>query len=142
MSFTGDLRRFKKKTKKAGTMIFRGTALDLFGKIIKRTPVGNPSEWASPAPKGYTGGSARANWQASLNSAKTDEVDATDKSGGPTIENAGAIVATAKIGDSIYLVNNLPYINRLENGWSGQAASGMVNVTVAEFKAIVRKNTK
>ncbi|NBT33816.1 MAG: hypothetical protein EBT13_18445 [Rhodobacteraceae bacterium] len=35
----------------------------------------------------------------------------------------------------IYIQNNLPYANRLENGWSGQAPQGMVALTVAEVSA-------
>ena len=35
----------------------------------------------------------------------------------------------------IYIQNNLPYANRLENGWSNQAPAGMVALTIAEVEA-------
>jgi len=35
----------------------------------------------------------------------------------------------------IFIVNGLPYINRLENGWSQQAPNGMVAITLAELPA-------
>lgn len=37
---------------------------------------------------------------------------------------------------AIFLTNNLPYIERLERGWSKQAPTGMVALTVAEFGGI------
>lgn len=32
------------------------------------------------------------------------------------------------------IYNNLPYIERLENGWSQQAPTGMVRITLSEFE--------
>jgi hypothetical protein len=32
------------------------------------------------------------------------------------------------------IYNNLPYIERLENGWSQQAPAGFVRVTLSEFE--------
>ena len=42
-----------------------------------------------------------------------------------------------KLGDTAYLVNNLPYAVPLEYGHSSQAPAGMVRVTIAEFQQIV-----
>ena len=44
-----------------------------------------------------------------------------------------------KAGHVFYLVNNLPYIRRLEQGWSQQAPAGMVAVTVSEFQQTVAR---
>jgi hypothetical protein len=137
MSFSDDIKRFKKKAEKAATLMLRGTALDMFGRIVKRTPVGNPSLWKGPAPAGYTGGALRSNWQIGINSPKGGilpiEKDVTRK----TIK-----LNTVKLKDAIFITNNLPYANAVEFGSSSQAPAGMLRVTVAEFKKIVNKNAK
>ncbi|MEB3419905.1 hypothetical protein ACFSDD_11035 [Salipiger marinus] len=47
-----------------------------------------------------------------------------------------ASYATADGFPMIYLQNNLPYALRLENGWSAQAPSGVLAMTVAELEQI------
>ena len=113
--------------------VVRGTLLDLSRRIVLRTPVGNPSLWQGPPPPGYTGGQARGNWQASIGSPASGTTEATDKSGTATI--AGIAGETRKApGNVWYLTNNLAYINRLEfDGWSTQAAEGMVRISLKEL---------
>lgn len=144
MSFKDDIEKFRKKTEKKMNKTFRGTALSLFSKIILRTPVGNPSQWETKyPPKGYVGGRLRANWQASINSPKSGELDRIDESGGSTIADANSATAKAKIGDSLFMVNNLPYAQAIENGHSrSQAPAGMVRVTIAEFQKTVRAEAR
>jgi hypothetical protein len=38
-----------------------------------------------------------------------------------------------------YITNNLPYAERLEYGWSGQAPSGMIRLSLAEFEQVLRE---
>lgn len=45
------------------------------------------------------------------------------------------------IGGTVLLYSNLPYIERLENGWSDQAENGMVKIVVNQWPAILRSNT-
>jgi len=46
----------------------------------------------------------------------------------------GTINGKASEGDTIYLVNNLPYAQRLEGGWSHrQAPNGMVALSIQKF---------
>ena len=116
MSFAGDIRGFNKKVEKAGEKIFRGTALSLFAKIVQRTPVDT--------------GRARGNWMAGLNRA-------SDNSGGYQ-----SVVARARLGDSLFLTNNLPYIKDLEEGTSAQAPAGMVRVTATEFRRTVKAKAR
>jgi len=47
-----------------------------------------------------------------------------------------------RLGDTIYMRNNLPYAVALENGHSQQAPAGVVKVTVAEFGGIVSKKAR
>ena len=126
MSFKGDTQKFKKKAMKAATLVIRGTALDLSASIIRRTPVQT--------------GRLRGNWQTELNSLASGEVTTTPAAA--IARNKGAI-GKAKIADSIYLVNNLPYAPVVERGnWSKQAPAGMVRVTINAFKRIVQKNAR
>jgi hypothetical protein len=45
--------------------------------------------------------------------------------------NQDAVVQAVKIklGNLVYIQNNLPYAERLENGWSDQAPQGIYNTT-------------
>ncbi len=74
--------------------VMRGVTLDLFGKIVKAPPVGNPAIWQQPesAPAGYSGGRLRANWQVSHGVPATGELSSKDASGTSTIaSNKGKI---------------------------------------------------
>lgn len=128
MSFSGDIRRFNAKVEKAANAIFRGTSLNLFSKVVKRSPV--------------LTGRFRANWITQINSAPSETTSKTDKSGSKAIRDANNTITRAKLGDSIFLVNNLPYAQVLEDGRSDQAPFGMVKVTVAEFKQAVAAEAK
>ena len=113
--------------------VVRGTLLDLSKRIVLRTPVGNPSLWQGPPPPGYTGGQARGNWQASIGSPASGTTEATDRSGTATISGIAGDTHQAP-GNVWYLTNNLPYIGKLEfDGWSTQAAEGMVRVSLREL---------
>lgn len=137
MSFSSDIQSFAKNAERAALKIFRGTALDLFGRIVKRTPVGNPSIWKNQKrPDGYVGGSLRANWQVGINRQATGTVG-PNKNIGSVISRESSSIKKAKGGDSIYITNNLPYAQAVEHGHSKQAPQGMVKVTVAEFKGVV-----
>ena len=114
-------------------------AIDLLARIIDRTPVGNPSLWAEsslPAPPGYVGGRARANWQISTGTPGSKPIDAIDPQGDVTETVGLSKLATAKAGGTIWIYNNVRYIKRLEDGWSHkQAPLGMVAVSLAEIEA-------
>lgn len=98
MSFSGDISKFINKTEAKAERVFRATGLEMFGRIVKRTPVDT--------------GRLRNNWQ---------------------------ITPNAKIGQKLFITNNLPYAKRIEDGYSKQAPAGMVKVTIAEFDSIVRQ---
>lgn len=108
--------------------VFRGTALSLFGKVILRTPVDT--------------GRLRVNWQTDINKPASGTLTITDKSGVKAIQQASTEAIKAKLGDSIYMVNNLPYAEVIENGSSTQAPQGMVKVTVTEFKREINKQAR
>ena len=119
--------------------VVRGTLLDLSRRVVQRTPVGNPSLWASAPPAGYTGGQAKGNWQASIGSPNTGTTATIDKSGSATLASINGKTQSAP-GNVWYLANNLPYIGRLEfDAWSTQASEGMVRVSLAELQRSINE---
>lgn len=139
MTFAADLSRFAKKAEAATDAVVRKVTFDLFADVVRRTPVGNPSLWKNPdsAPDGYVGGRLKANWQASQNVPVTGTLTTTDASGATTIIAIAGAIGGA--GSVTYLANNLPYAHRIEfDGWSTQAAAGMVRVSMARVQQHVR----
>lgn len=122
MSFASDIAKWAKKTGLATERVPAFVCLSLSEKIIGRTPVDT--------------GRAKGNWQATIASPAAGATDTTDPAGAAAIAKA-AVVAQAASGNVFYLVNNLPYIRRLEYGYSSQAPAGMVRVTAQEFEQAV-----
>ncbi|KIC12861.1 hypothetical protein RA19_00180 [Leisingera sp. ANG-M1] len=122
MRFGDQIAAFAEKTEHKMDLAFRKIALGMFSQVIMNTPVDS--------------GRARANWQVAIGSVPDGVLTLEDKSGSATISAADASAAGLKAGDVIYLANNLPYIQRLEDGYSGQAPAGMVGLTVQQFQQI------
>ena len=87
-------------------------ALSILKKLTMRTPVKT--------------GRARANWLASVGSPRGGTVD-------PTFRNlAEAVQVFRAAGEfpTLYITNNLPYIRRLNEGWSKQAPANFVELSI------------
>lgn len=139
MSFGSDLEQFEVKTVIKGREALQKISMDLFKSVILMSPVGNPDLWKDPV-RGYVGGRFKGNWQAGINSAPGGVLDGKDKTGWATTgKMIGTIDGKASEGDAVYLVNNLPYAQRLEEGWSTQAPGGMVALSIQKFDGLVRK---
>lgn len=138
MTFAVDLNAFKNKTHTNINLIIKKILFDLGTGLVLKTPVGDAKYWISPAPKGYVGGRARGNWQFAVGAPLISQLDKIDKKGSATISAIIADVPQDTFGKVHYITNSLPYIKRLEEGWSKrQAPFGMVNLTVMEFQPIV-----
>ncbi len=124
-AFSDDLAKFEAKTSEKLDLAVRKIALELFSRVILKTPVDT--------------GRARANWQVSIGSLPNGTLQLEDKTGQATISAATARTAGVEAGDVIYLSNNLPYAERLEDGYSLQAPAGMVSLSVQEFQAIANE---
>ena len=122
VSFASDIAKWAKKTGIATDRVPAFVCMELSAKIIGATPVDT--------------GRAKGNWQATIASPASGTLETNDPSGAAVIAKA-SIVAQAAAGGVFYLVNNLPYIRRLEYGYSSQAPAGMVRVTVQEFEQAV-----
>ena len=80
-------------------------------------------------------GRARGNWFVTLDAPTTETTAAVDPSGAATIGRGARVIGGMRDVRAIWLTNSLPYIQRLESGYSKQAPAGMVAVTVAEINA-------
>ncbi|WP_426201038.1 hypothetical protein [Pseudomonas sp. TWP3-1] len=90
------------------------------------------------AGKGYVGGRFRGNWQFSIDSPAEGVLDQIDPSGNATLAALRAQVSALTIGQTAYIVNNLPYSIPLEYGHSKQVPpGGMVRTTLARFQQTV-----
>lgn len=144
-SFALDIRRFVEKTKDRADQAVHTIVANIAAEIDFRSPVGDATYWKSPPPKGYVGGRFRANWQLGVGSVDVATTMATDRSpknretGGTTTRGIVASIPAQAAGKVYYLSNSLPYAQRIENGWSRQAPSGVVGLTQVRFQQIVRK---
>lgn len=122
MSFADDLRRFERKTEDKMTRAVRKITLDAFSNVIMMSPVDT--------------GRFRGNWQTAIGSAPDGTLEAVDPAGNVVIAKVKGVTAGMEPGDVIYMANNLPYAQRLEDGYSQQAPAGMVKLTVQRFQPI------
>lgn len=103
-------------------------ALDGLTRIVQRTPVDT--------------GRARGNWTVSIGSEDFAQYQIEDRNGGATIQKGAAIIQTfdeVPGFPSIFIQNNLPYIERLEDGYSKQSPpNAMVALTLTELMAQIR----
>ena len=123
-TFALDISRFVQKAQGNLDLVVRKVALDLFSRIILKSPVRT--------------GRFRGNWQVAIGSIPSGVIDLTDKDGTATISKVQAEVLNLKAGDIISLINNVPYSVRLEFGYSKQAPSGVVRVTILEYNGVVQ----
>ena len=138
MSFKSDLANFTAKAIRKNNQVVRKIVIDMGTSLVLRTPVGNPSLWQSAPPPGYAGGRARANWQYGTGEMPAGALDAIDTHGNSTINKIIGGVQSSKPASIHWIANNLPYIKRLEEGWSSQAPQGMLRLTVMEFEQTVK----
>ena len=107
------------------TVVQKAT-FDLFSAVVLKTPVDS--------------GRFRANWNCTQSAADFSTTDNTDPArAGQQAQKSLNFAA----GGIVYFVNGLPYGPRLEyEGWSRQAPTGMVRVSIAEFDGYLKKAIK
>lgn len=116
-----DLRSFGRKMRVTGatvadnaTALVRKVALAVDAELVYSTPVDT--------------GRARSNWQVEIDSPAKGTVDPVGAA--EALARAEAKVQESKPGSTIHITNNLPYIGRLNEGWSAQAPAGFVETAV------------
>ena len=121
-NLTDGTKYFQEKTIEKLTRATRKIILDALSEVIHMSPVDT--------------GRFRGNWQTAIGSVPSGTIEATDPSGNIVIAKVAGVVAAMEPGDVVYMANNLPYAQRLEDGWSQQAPAGMVRLTVQRFQPI------
>jgi len=114
-SFSLDLSKFALKVGVRADAVVRRIAFEAFSGVVLKTPVDT--------------GRARANWIPAVGEMPTGTVDGVASPLGAIATAVGAFTA----GKVIFIANNLPYIARLEDGYSQQAPQGMVARTMLEI---------
>lgn len=122
MSFADDLAKYCQAAGNKIDLVVRKSALELQASMIAKSPVDT--------------GRFKSNWQCGLGGINPDT---TATAGSDALGRTEVVLQAYKPGQSIWLTNNLPYAKRLENGWSQQAPSGMVRLTVQDFKYAVKR---
>jgi len=118
-SFSVDLAKFGQKAIDNSEEIVRKIAFDMHSRIVKRMPVDT--------------GRARANTQISLHNLPSNATLETDKSGNATIASGNRELSQFKLGDTVFIYNNVEYILSLEFGSSKQAPAGMFRISFDEI---------
>lgn len=119
-----DPRVFSRRIKAIADGIPRNTsvaaseaALRILSVVIPATPVDT--------------GRARGNWQVSVGAPITRELpNKFDKTGQTTLAEARSTLQFKQPGATIYITNNLNYIQRLNEGYSAQAPAGFVEQAI------------
>ena len=105
----------------------RAIGMEILGRVTNRTPVDT--------------GRAKGNWNTSINRPDFSTSDNVDKSGASTRSRGKSVMNGFRLGQgqTLHISNGLPYIERLEQGYSQQAPTGMVTVTIAELRDWVQR---
>lgn len=98
-------------------------ALNIHGRLVDNPPEGTPIDtgWAS------------ANWWVSVGTVPSDNDGSKgDVASAQSKQSSGLadILTYEPSKGVIYITNNTPYINRLNNGWSQQSPAGFVDRAV------------
>lgn len=127
---TDDLRRqmdraVERKVRFPMALAMKRMTLEAFTRVVQRSPVDT--------------GRFRSNWLVGVGQRPAGSDAALTSA---SIAQAAALEQAAKVTpqtDATYVVNNLPYAERLENGHSQQAPNGMVEVTAQELRAAAKE---
>ncbi len=121
MSFQSDMVRFEKEVMGQSEKVIRQAAAAMFSRIVRATPVDE--------------GTAKGNWQVGVNSTPDGPIERDDE--GAALAEISLKTAQFTLADSLHFANSLPYIRRLESGWSGQAPAGMVATNIEDWGRVV-----
>lgn len=124
--FSKELDDFAKEFPSTANQIIRLVALEALKNVVLATPVDT--------------GRARSNWFIGIDSPVEDETDDTDYQSNLATESKKLL---SPVGSNIiWLTNNLPYIVRLNEGWSEQAPEGFVEKSVVAAERAIEKSVK
>lgn len=88
-------------------------------------------------------GRARSNWIVGLGAARRDTVESygpEDATAVATSAGSAVIAGYVNRGQAIYISNNLPYIERLNDGWSAQAPAQFVQSAIQQAVSVISRS--
>lgn len=111
------------------------------GRLRRKSQKALNAEFGNKAGKGYTGGRFKSNWMTEVGqSPDSTTTTMAEKSGARSRARLNEKLSGWKPGQTIWIVNNLPYAYRIEyKGWSKQAPSGVVRLAVQNTQQAVAK---
>ncbi|MDR0275929.1 MAG: HK97 gp10 family phage protein [Burkholderiaceae bacterium] len=118
----GQLRQIAQRKKVAMETVVRMTVKQMSDDMVAMSPVDT--------------GRFASNWMPGIGSINHDTSAEPDKTGDSSKKRIEIAIASWKMGETLYISNSLPYAQRLENGWSKRAPTGMVGVTMTNFETI------
>lgn len=83
-------------------------------------------------------GRARGGWQVGLGGPSTEDLGLLDQSGAAAIARNNGAILTRRLGQDIFISNNVEYIGFLNEGSSSQAPAGFVELAVQAGVAAVK----
>lgn len=138
------LKKYKQNQQKvldASANTVNATMFEMYGKIVSRTPVGNPSLWHYPVHKDYDPGTLRNSWNISFNGTIRNSIGQFSSSSKLEANGGISFKLDSNNKDKGAVISNAqPYALRVEAGWSTQAPQGMMRITVAEYQNIINSN--
>ncbi len=84
-------------------------------------------------------GQAKSNWITALGTADTTTIRKGPGNGDASLTRARMTIGGATPGQAIHVTNNLPYMPRLDAGYSKQAPAGFVKRAAARTRALIRR---
>ncbi len=142
MNLGDQLRKIAAEREIEVEQLARGIFIQGVEMVVENTPVDS--------------GFARGSWFGSVNSFSTEYIPNEDKQGSDTVSAAIEATDQYKLGDTMYLVSNAPYMEKLEyggysqgpsstdktnsSGYSIQAPQGMVRVTQRKLLAGIKRS--
>lgn len=136
-TFALQISEWAKKANERADQVVGRVVVNIASRLDARSPVGDATYWKHKPPPGYVGGRFRGNWQLGVETIPQGETGRVDPAGGETLGAIVREIPTKAAGLRFFLVNNVPYAQRIEDGWSRQAPNGLVGLTVTEFQGIV-----
>lgn len=130
-----DLKDFSKRMKKRGAEV-ETNASQLVRNVATQLSMVLTTD-ATPVKTGQ----ARNNWVARVGTPYNGFIlsNEFDKSGQEQHAVNKVAISKHKGDQTIYLTNNLPYIKRLNNGWSAQAPAGFVEKAVMNVNNLLKR---
>jgi hypothetical protein len=134
-NYTAQLASFRRKLDKAAQEVVPTIVKEAQNNIAYR--LYGSLKWYTPVLTGH----ARHNWVGTLNKPWDEEIEGVFAEEGETHDpltgfekehwaSVKSRLMAMPVGQTVWVSNNVPYIQRLENGWSKKAPQGMVKVTI------------